>query len=202
MSNEGTDTNTESRRAVTVYGASSPAIDTQYMEQARLLGALLARHGLTVVNGGGRSGLMAAATEGAASEGGETIGVLPGFMIERGWNHPGLSQTVAVDTMHERKALMATMSRAAIALPGGVGTLEELLEIITWRQLGLYSGHVIILNINGYYNPLLQMLEQAITQRFMNPDHRNLFHVATTPQQAVDIALRPVEERHFTQKII
>lgn len=190
------------KKAVTVYCASSPRVDAVYTEAARDLGQALAEAGLTTVCGGGRSGLMAALIEGAADRGGETVGVIPSFMIERRWNHPRVSRLVETDSMHSRKQTMASLSRAAIALPGGCGTLEELLEIITWRQLGLFQGHVIILNINRYYDPLIAMLDRSIEQHFMNPDHRSLWHVATSIDEAVDIALRPVEERPFTQKIV
>lgn len=188
-------------QAITVYGASSPQIDTIYKEAAYRLGSLIASMGLTLITGGGRSGIMAAAIEGAIEAGGKTIGVLPSFMIDRCWNHPGLSDVIVTDGMHERKQTMAAMSRAAIAMPGGCGTLEELMEIITWRQLGLYNGNVVIANINGFFDPLLSMLDRCITQRFMNPDHTGLWKVSYTPEQAVQLALYPIEERHFTQKI-
>lgn len=187
--------------AVTLYGASSPDVAQEYKDVAKALGKALSEEGLAVVSGGGRAGLMAAAIDGATEAGGKTIGVLPSFMIERGWNHPGLSETITVETMHERKARMASLSRAAIAMPGGCGTLEELLEIITWRQLGLYQGHVIILNTDGYYDPLIAMLERTLEQHFMNEDHRNLWHISTTVEDAVKEVLKPIVERPFSQKL-
>jgi hypothetical protein len=190
------------KQAVTVYGASSPQIDKSYIDTAFALGQELARNGLTVVCGGGKTGLMAAAIEGAASVGGKSIGVIPSFMVERHWNHPQVGQLIETDSMHSRKETMASLARAAIALPGGCGTLEELLEIITWRQLGLFQGHVIILNINGYYDPLLAMLQRSIDQHFMNPDHSSLWHVTTSVEEAVEIALRPIQHKDFTQKIV
>lgn len=190
------------KEAVTVYCASSPLIDKAYFDVARRLGGSLADAGFAVVCGGGRAGLMAALIEGAADAGGETVGVLPSFMIERGWNHQRLSRLVETASMHQRKQTMASMSRAAIALPGGCGTLEELLEIITWRQLGLFSGHVVILNVNNYYDPLIRMLDRSIEQHFMNPDHRALWHVAGTVEDAVSIVMRPVAVSSFSQKIV
>lgn len=190
------------KEAVTVYCASSPLIDETYFATARLLGASLARAGYSVVCGGGKAGLMAALIEGAADAGGETVGVLPSFMIERGWNHPRVSRLIQTASMHERKQTMASMSRAAIALPGGCGTFEELLEIITWRQLGLFNGHAIILNVNNYYEPLINMLDRSIEQHFMNPDHRDLWHVAETVEEAVSIVSCPVVAKSFTQKIV
>ncbi len=104
------------------------------------------------------------------------------------------------DSMHSRKEMMARLSCAAIALPGGIGTFEELLEIITWRQLGLYDGNIVVLNINGYYDDLLRMLDTAIAQHFMKPDHRNLWSVATTVDEALDQALNDNAISHFSDK--
>lgn len=187
---------------VVVYGASSPQISPEFLQTGRDLGRALAEAGFAVVSGGGRSGMMAAVIEGASEVGGTTIGVLPQFMIDRGWNHPALTSTIVTPDMHARKSTMASMSCAAIAMPGGVGTFEELLEIITWRQLGLFQGRVIIFNIDGYYDPLIQLLENAIELRFMNPDHRNLYHLVDNVEQAVRIAQTPAPKRDFTQKIV
>lgn len=194
--------NVNDRRGVTVYCASSPAIPSIYFDAAHDLGRALAEASLTAVSGGGRSGLMAAIIDSATQWGGRTIGVLPQFMIDRQWNHPHLSELIVTDGMHSRKATMASLSRAAIALPGGCGTFEELLEIITWRQLGLYPGHVIILNVDGYYDPLIQMLDRAIDQHFMNEDHRKLYHVTDSVAEAIEIALQPIAPQSFTQKIV
>lgn len=188
--------------AVTVYGASSPSIDPRYIDDARAVGDLLARRGVTLVSGGGRTGLMAAAIEGATEAGGHTIGVLPRFMLDRAWQHPALSDVIDTPDMHSRKQRMAALSTAVIALPGGVGTLEELLEIITWRQLGLYHGNIVILNTLDYYAPLLRMLRRTISRHFMNPDHATLWAVARTPAEAVTLALdTPPAARPYTQKI-
>lgn len=187
---------------ITIYGASSPDIDPRFAAAARELGALIAARGVTLVCGGGRTGLMAAAIEGATAAGGKTIGILPQFMIDRRWSHPDLAETVATPDMHTRKQRMASLSGSVIALPGGVGTLEELLEIITWRQLGLYQGNIVILNTLNYFDPLLRMLEQSVELHFMNPDHRTLWRVAADPAEAVGLALdvEPIQ-RPFTQKI-
>lgn len=108
-------------------------------------------------------------------------------MVEQEWHHKGLTQLIETETMHERKKIMADLSDGVIALPGGCGTLEELLEIITWKQLGLYLKPIVILNINGFYNPLLEMLEHAIEENFMRREHKNIWQVATTPQEALDL---------------
>jgi uncharacterized protein (TIGR00730 family) len=108
-------------------------------------------------------------------------------MVEQGWQHKGLTQLIETETMHERKQIMAEMSDGVIALPGGCGTMEELLEIITWKQLGIYLNPIVILNIDGFYNPLLEMLQRAIDGNFMRPEHQNIWQVATSSQEAVEL---------------
>lgn len=188
-------------QAIVVYGASSENISQRYKDAAREVGRLIACAGHELVCGGGRQGLMRAAIEGARSEGGVAIGVLPRFMVDNAWQHPDLSRMVVTETMHERKQTMASMAMAAIACPGGCGTFEELLEIITWRQLNLYRGQVVILNVDGYYDALLAMFDRAIDEGFMHDDHRRLFTVASTPDEAVAAALTPVDPATFSQKI-
>ena len=189
--------------AITIYGASSPKIDQVYLDDARCVGRLIARSGMELVCGGGRTGIIAAAIDGSTSVGVVTVGVIPAFMVERAWQHPSLTRLEVTNDMHSRKELMAKLSSAVIAMPGGVGTLEELLEIITWRQLGLYQGNIVILNTNGYFDPLLEMLSRSIDLHFMNPDHSSLWMVALTPDEAVSLAINtPIVERQFTQKIV
>ena len=192
---------TSEARAIVVYGASSEDIKQEYKDAARETGKLIAEAGCALVCGGGRQGLMKAAIDGALDAGGEAIGVLPQFMIDNNWQHPGLTRMIATASMHERKHTMAMTAVAAIACPGGCGTFEELLEIITWRQLNLYRGQVVILNTDGYYDPMLQMFDRAIEQGFMHADHKRLFTVATTAAEAVAAALQPVDPRTFSQKI-
>lgn len=180
-------------KSVCVYCASSSRVDAQYLEAARELGCILAQVGVSVVCGAGRAGLMGALIDGAIENNGEAIGVIPQFMVDNGWHHKGLTRMEVTDSMHTRKQLMARLSCAAIAMPGGCGTLEELLEIITWRQLGLFHGNIVILNINGYYTPLLQMLDNALQQGFMKDEHARLWTVASTPQEAVEQALQHSE---------
>ena len=172
---------------VCVYSASSTKIAPVYFAVAEELGHLLASRGINLINGAGSIGLMAATSNAALASGGTVTGVIPRFMIEQGWHHTGLTQLVETETMHERKHLMAEMSDGIIALPGGCGTLEELLEIITWKQLGLYLKPIVVLNIDGYFNPLLEMLQKAINENFMRPEHGNIWVVANTPEEAVQL---------------
>jgi uncharacterized protein (TIGR00730 family) len=174
-------------KSVCVYSASSTQIAPVYFEVAEELGRLLARKRINLINGAGCIGLMAATSNAALAEGGMVTGVIPRFMVEQGWHHQGLTRLVETDTMHERKQLMAEMSDGIIALPGGCGTLEELLEIITWKQLGLYLKPIVILNIDGYYNPLLEMLKNAIDGNFMRKEHQTIWQVASTAEEAIDM---------------
>ena len=172
---------------VCVYSASSTKIAPVYFAAAEELGRLLAKRGINLINGAGSIGLMAATSNAALQAGGTVTGVIPRFMVEQGWHHSGLTRLVETETMHERKQLMAQMSDAVIALPGGCGTMEELLEIITWKQLGLFLNPIVVLNIDGFYDPLLEMLQRAIDGRFMRPEHRGIGQVATTPEEAVEL---------------
>ena len=173
--------------SVTVYCASSTQIDECYFSAARQLGKLLANNKIRVVNGAGSIGLMRAVSEAALEAGGEVTGVIPSFMVEQGWHHQGLSELRVTETMHERKQLMAELSNGIVALPGGCGTLEELLEIITWKQLGLYIHPIIILNIEGYFDALIKMLHHAVDEHFMRPQHKGIWQVANTPEEAVEL---------------
>lgn len=173
--------------SVCVYSASSTKIDSVYFDVARELGRLLGEKHIRLVNGAGNMGLMSAVADAVIAAGGEVTGVIPRFMVEQGWHHTGLTELVEVESMHERKKMMADLSDAVIALPGGCGTLEELLEVITWKQLGLYLNPIIILNVKGYFNPLLDMLRKAVDENFMREQHGAIWHVAQTPQEAVEL---------------
>lgn len=173
---------------LTVYSASSGQVPAEYVEAARSLGTLIARGGHSLINGAGRTGLMGACTDACIAAGGEAVGVIPQFMVEQGWQHKGMTRLVITEDMHRRKELMAEMGDACIALAGGVGTLEELLEIITWKQLGLYLKPIIILNTADYYAPLLAQLDRAADQHFMRPQHKAIWRVATTPAEALHLA--------------
>ena len=173
--------------SVCVYSASSTKIDSIYFETAHQLGTLLGTQGIRLVNGAGNMGLMAAVADSVLAGGGVVTGVIPRFMVEQGWHHTGLTELVEVDTMHERKRRMAELSDAVIALPGGCGTLEELLEVITWKQLGLYLKPIVILNVKGYYAPLLEMFGRAAEEHFMGARHMDIWRVAQTPAEALEL---------------
>lgn len=174
-------------QSVCTYCASSTKIAPCYFQAAEELGRLLAQEKIQIINGAGNIGLMAAISDAALQAGGKVTGVIPHFMIEQGWNHTGLTQTIAVENMHERKQTMADLSDAVIALPGDCGTLEELLEIITWKQLGLYLNPIVILNTNHFFDPLLNMLDKAIAENFMRNQHGKIWLVADEPAEAIQL---------------
>ena len=171
--------------SVCVYSASSTKIDPVYFQAAEELGRLLAEHHIRLINGAGSIGLMCSVADAVLKNGGEVTGVIPHFMVEQNWHHTGLTELIEVESMHERKQKMANLSDGIIALPGGCGTLEELLEIITWKQLGLYLNPIIILNVNEFFDPLLEMLEKAIEENFMRQQHGDIWKVAQTPEEAL-----------------
>ena len=173
--------------SVCVYCASSTKIDSAYFEAARELGTLLGQRHIRLINGAGGIGLMSATADAVLAAGGEVTGVIPHFMVEQGWQHPGLTELIETEDMHTRKQTMARLSDGVIALPGGCGTLEELLEIITWKQLGLYLNPIVVLNTEGFYNPLLKMLEHAAEEHFMRPAHLDIWKVASSPAEALDL---------------
>ena len=174
-------------KTICVYCASSSRVDSLYFEAATRLGSLIAQKGMTLVTGGGCQGLMCAVEDGALENGGKAIGVIPRFMVDCGWQHTGLTELRITADMHERKKMMADLADAVIALPGGCGTMEELMEIITWKQLGLYLNPIIILNTGGYYTPLIEQLERAVETNFMGEIHSKIWSVASTPEEALDI---------------
>lgn len=185
---------------VSVYCASSTKIDSKYFDAAKRLAQLLAARDITLMNGGGCFGLMSAMTDEMLAAGGEAVGVIPQFMVDHHWNYDKMSSTIVVDSMHERKQYMADHSDAVIALPGGCGTWDEVIEIITWKQLGLYLNPIVLLNIDGYYDPLLAMFDKALEEHFMGTMHANLWNVATTPEEAVDLIFNiPLWDKSFSK---
>ncbi len=166
--------------AICVFCASSRACDPMYHDDARILGGLLARAGHDVVCGGAATGSMGALADGVLAAGGVVIGVLPRFMSDLEWKHPRLSELRVVGTMAQRKDVMRDISTAVVALPGGCGTFEELLETITLKRLGLFTHPIIIVNSNGFYDPLIAQFERSIGERFMDARHADMWTVVTS----------------------
>ena len=173
-------------RTVCVYCGSSVGSRDEYTQAARDLGRLLASRGLRTVYGAGNIGLMGVLADAALEAGGEVIGVIPEALVERELAHNGVTDLRIVHSMHERKALMADLSDAFIALPGGFGTFEELCEMLTWLQLGIHQKPCGLLNVAGYYDPLITMFDHATEERFLRPQHRNLLQVETDPARLLD----------------
>ena len=170
---------------ICVYCASSQECDPHYHEVAFNLGKLLAEDGCSVVYGGGSAGSMGAVANGALSAGGEVIGILPKFMADLEWGHPGLTRLELVEDMRERKHRLLTGSDAVIALAGGCGTLEELFESLTLKRLGLYFNPIILLNTRGFYTPLQGFMESVIEQRFMNSEHLAMWSTVDEPEDVL-----------------
>jgi uncharacterized protein (TIGR00730 family) len=158
---------------------------------ARELGAGLAARGLAVVYGGGKVGLMGQLADAALEAGGDVVGVMPAHLVEREIAHPGLSRLEVTVSMHERKALMAELASGFIALPGGFGTFEEVIEVLTWNQLGLMSKPVVFLDVDAFYTPLLEFFDRSVEANFVRPDHRSLAQRAATVSDAIDRATSP-----------
>ena len=164
-------------QTICVYCGSSTQVDETYFRAAEELGGLLAAGGHTLVYGGGALGLMGTLAHRALRGGGRVVGVIPQFMYEEKWHLDGLTELRVVADMHERKRMMAGMADAFVALPGGCGTLEELLEVVTWKQLGLVTKPIVMVNVNGYYDSLLQMFDRAVEEHFMRERHREMWTV-------------------------
>ena len=162
---------------ITVFCGSSSGNDDVYVKSARDLGRILAQNNIGLVYGGAKVGIMGAVADGVLSEGGEAIGVLPFFLQSKEIAHEGLSQLILVDSMHERKMKMNELSDGVIALPGGFGTLEEFFEMLTWAQLGLHKKPIALLNIYGYYDPLVTMIDTMVENGFLKDINRRMMLV-------------------------
>jgi len=160
-----------------VFSGSSPGAHPDYVRTAQELGRSLAAAGVGLVYGGASVGLMGAAADAALEAGGEAIGVIPQALVDREIAHQGLSELRIVSSMHERKALMAELAGGFVALPGGMGTLEELFEVYTWTQLGLHSKPLGLLDVRDYFAALVAFLDHAVAERFMTVEHRELLVV-------------------------
>lgn len=173
-------------RRVCVFSGSSPGRRPAYGSAAAALGSLLAREGIGLVYGGAAVGLMGTVADAARAAGGEVIGVIPRSLVEREVAHTDLDDLRVVGSMHERKALMAELSDAFVALPGGIGTLEELFEVWTWGQLGSHAKPCALLNVAGFYDRLLGFLDHVADEAFLKPVHRGMILVEENPQAVLD----------------
>lgn len=169
---------------VLVYGSASTQIDPRFIEQGREIGRRLAQAGCKVVYGGGSLGMMGAAADGALSAGGHVTGIIPRFMKEAEIMHQGVSDLRVVDDMHTRKRLMFDLCDAIVALPGGFGTVEELFEVITWKQVGRHTKPIIIVNLLNYWQPMLDFVDHMNTHKFLH-SRADTFVVAATPQETM-----------------
>ena len=172
-------------RSIAVYCASSNKVRASFIAAAERLGELMATKGKRLVYGDGGIGLMAAVARGALNAGGEVVGVIPQFMVDQGWNNPDSTKTIVTQTMHERKSTICEISDAMVALPGGIGTFEELLECLTWKQLGLHHNPVVILNTDGYYDKLLACIDQMVEEQMMRPIHKDMYVVVSEPEEVL-----------------
>ncbi|MDT0632417.1 TIGR00730 family Rossman fold protein [Rubrivirga sp. S365] len=173
-------------RRVCVYCGSRPGARLAYAEAARSLGTLLAEAGIGLVTGGGRVGLMGVVADAVLAAGGEAVGVIPHALAEREVGHDGLTALHVVASMHERKATMADLADAFVALPGGLGTLEEIAEMLTWAQLGLHDKPCGLLDVEGYYAPLVAFVDHAVGEGFVGAEHRAALVVEAEPAALLD----------------
>lgn len=169
-----------------VFCGSAVGVKPEYKAEAIALGKEMARRNIGVVYGGAKIGIMGAVADGAMSNGGEVIGVIPHFLNAKEIAHDAITEMISVDTMHERKAIMNKLSDGMITLPGGIGTMEEFFEVLTWGQLGLHKKPIAILNTDGYYDGLIALLETMVDQGFLKSTHREMIIVDTEINRLLD----------------
>ncbi len=192
-------------KRICVFCGSRNGTRAQYLAAARGMGETLARRGIGLVYGGGGIGLMGVLAEATLAAGGDVIGVIPEALMAREVAHTGLADLRVVASMHERKALMAELADAFVALPGGFGTLEEFCEALTWAQLGIHRKPCGLLNVEGFFDPLLSLFDHAVRERFVSPDHRALVVVEDDPERLLDTLSRwtpPTLERWMSREEI
>lgn len=177
-------------QTVCVFCGAAKGRNPLYAEEAHRLGRALVREGFALVFGGGHIGLMGVIADAVLEAGGQVIGVIPQALADKELAHQGLTELHVVDSMHQRKALMADRSDAFVALPGGYGTLDETFEILTWAQLGIHTKPIGLLNTAGYFAPLLDWLDRAVEERLLRDEHRQLLYVATEPDELLDLLRR------------
>lgn len=179
---------------ICVFGASSKRIERSYTDEAYKLGRLIAQNGFGCINGAGAEGLMRAVSDGVLDAGGTVTGVIPQFMVENRWNYDRITETIVTPDMHTRKEKMVELSCGIITLPGGCGTMEELLEMFTWRQLGIINKPLIVLNTLGYYTPLFEMMKRSVVLGFMNDVYTRIWRIAKSPREAIDIMMKELSK--------
>jgi uncharacterized protein (TIGR00730 family) len=175
---------------VCVFASSSSRINIAYSETASKLGFLLAKAKMDVVYGGGGIGLMGKLADAVLENGGRITGVIPSFMKDEGWDHSEVFEMIITADMGERKKRMFEMADAVVALPGGIGTLEELTEAITLKQLGLFNGPIILLNTLNFYSSLIEFLDQMISGHFLRNEHKGMWDIASSPEEVMDLISR------------
>ncbi len=173
-------------RRLCVFCGSSVGGRPLYADAARILGARMAARGTGLVFGGGHIGLMGVLADAVLAGGGEVVGVIPQALVDKELAHGRLTELHVVSTMHQRKALMADRADAFAALPGGFGTCDEFFEILTWSQLGLHAKPIGLLNVGGFFDPLLAWVDRAVAEQFVRPQHRDLLVVAADPERLLD----------------
>lgn len=169
-------------KSICVYCGSNPGSRPDYVEAARTLGTAIAARGITLVYGGAKVGCMGAVADAALAAGGKVVGIIPRALVEKEIAHEGLTESLVVGSMHERKRLMADRSDAFVALPGGIGTLEEIFEMWTWAQLGHHAKPCALYDVAGFYGPLVTFLDHQVTEGFVRPGHRGMLIVEREPE--------------------
>lgn len=189
-------------KRITVFCGSRIGVSEKYKEGAVALGKELVKRDITLVYGGGSVGLMGVIATTVLKEGGEAIGIIPKFLEEREISHINLTELHIVDSMHERKAMMADLADGFIAMPGGPGTLEELVEVFTWAQLGLHKKPIGLLNVNNYYDPLIKFLDHMTNEQFLKEKHRSMALVESNPIRLIDafLAYEPPEVKTYLEE--
>lgn len=186
---------------ITVYCASSSKLRDSYVDAAAELGRLIAERGHTLINGAGTMGLMGASTDACIAAGGRTVGIIPQFMVDEGWAHQGMNELIVTADMHERKARLTQMADACIALPGGLGTLDELFDVVTLKQLGEFLKPIVILNTDGFYDRLLEHIQYAMEENMLRIEHASAWCVARTPEEALNLCESTPHFRSDIRKI-
>ena len=185
----------KAENSIAVFCASASGTNPAFLDTARDLGRRIAERNYGLVYGGATVGTMGALADAALAAGGKVVGVIPGVIIDLEIAHPGLTELHIVGTMHERKALMAERADAFIALPGGYGTLDEFMEIVTWAQLRIHAKPSVMVNVGGYYDPLLEFFDRAVAEALIKPENRSLIHVVRDAFEALEMVEREWSRR-------